>query len=74
MTTQHTSGQQHGTGYGHWRKSSRSSPDNGNGNCVEARTSPGGFEVRDSKLGEDSPIFGMSPSDFVALARGSGQG
>ena len=43
---------------GRWRKSSRSQG-NADSNCVEARTSREGFHVRDSKLGDDSPIFAL---------------
>jgi hypothetical protein len=51
-----------------WRKSSRSSSQ-GNGDCVEARTNQGAFEVRDSKLGDGSPIFGLKVTDFQSLLR-----
>lgn len=50
-----------------WRKSSRSQGDGGN--CVEARPGNEGFQVRDSKLGEDSPIFGLATTDFQSLLR-----
>lgn len=50
-----------------WRKSSRSG--NSGGNCVEARTNEMRFEVRDSKLGDGSPIFGLDAEDFVGLLR-----
>lgn len=50
-----------------WRKSSRSQGNGGN--CVEARTSNGAFEVRDSKLGDDSPIFGLAAKEFTSLLR-----
>lgn len=50
-----------------WRKSSRSG-DQG-ANCVEARTHSGRFEVRDSKLGEGSPIFELGSEEFVSLLR-----
>jgi len=50
-----------------WRKSTRSG-DSG-ANCVEARTSDGRFEVRDSKLGNDSPIFGVRTEDYQSLLR-----
>jgi len=50
-----------------WRKSSRSA-DQG-GNCVEARTAATGFQVRDSKLGDDSPIFGLAVTEFTSLLR-----
>ncbi|MFD0558702.1 uncharacterized protein DUF397 [Stackebrandtia endophytica] len=46
-----------------WRKSSRSG---GQGNCVEARLNHTP-EVRDSKMGDDSPILRLSPNDFTAL-------
>jgi hypothetical protein len=50
-----------------WRKSRRSN-DQG-ANCVEARTNEERFEVRDSKLGDDSPIFGLSTEAFQSLLR-----
>jgi hypothetical protein len=50
-----------------WRKSSRSG-DQG-ANCVEARSRGGTFQVRDSKLGEDSPILELNESEFVSLLR-----
>jgi hypothetical protein len=34
---------------------------------VEARTAGTGFQVRDSKLGDDSPIFDLKTADFTAL-------
>jgi hypothetical protein len=49
-----------------WRKSSRSSGAN-DSNCIEARPQSGGFQVRDSKLGHDSPIFDLGAPDFKAL-------
>ncbi|GAB3224036.1 hypothetical protein GCM10027447_12230 [Glycomyces halotolerans] len=50
-----------------WRKSSRSG--NSGANCVEARAGEGAFEVRDSKLGDGSPIFGVAVGDFESLLR-----
>lgn len=50
-----------------WRKSSRSQGNGGN--CVEARTDGTSFEVRDSKLGDGSPIFGLAVEDFQAVLR-----
>ncbi|TWJ07682.1 uncharacterized protein DUF397 [Stackebrandtia albiflava] len=50
---------------GKWRKSSRSG--GSGGSCVEARLNAGGPEVRDSKLGDDSPILSLNRSDFLAL-------
>ncbi|GLZ78246.1 hypothetical protein Afil01_30530 [Actinorhabdospora filicis] len=52
-----------------WRKSSRSGGQSGQ--CVEARTHAGRYEVRDSKLAEGSPILAMSADDwrgFLATA------
>ncbi|WP_112135810.1 DUF397 domain-containing protein [Glycomyces dulcitolivorans] len=54
------------TGYGDWRKSTRSNSGD-DSSCVEARTQDGAFQVRDSKLGHDSPIFDLSTTDFKAL-------
>jgi hypothetical protein len=50
-----------------WRKSSRSGNGEAGSNCVEARATAAGFQVRDSKLSEDSPVFGLAQGDFVAL-------
>lgn len=46
-----------------WRKSSRSSG-GANDACVEARQAGRMVEVRDTKLGEASPILGASPADW----------
>jgi len=50
-----------------WRKSSRSA--NSGGNCVEVRVNDEEFQVRDSKLGDDSPIFDCKPEDYLSLLR-----
>jgi hypothetical protein len=50
-----------------WRKSSRSQGNGGN--CVEARVGESGFQVRDSKLGDSSPIFDLRSEEFVSLLR-----
>lgn len=50
-----------------WRKSSRST--NSGGNCVEVRVNDEEFQVRDSKLGDGSPIFEFTPADFRSLLR-----
>ncbi|WP_084546672.1 DUF397 domain-containing protein [Glycomyces arizonensis] len=55
-----------------WRKSSRSGAQ-GN-DCVEARVAGAGFQVRDSKLGERSPIFELKPGDFTSLLNAAGRG
>ncbi|MBB5153302.1 DUF397 domain-containing protein [Saccharopolyspora phatthalungensis] len=52
-----------------WRKSSRSS---GNDNCVEVGDAPAAHGVRDSKLGEASPILTFSRrtwSTFLAAVK-----
>nr|WP_100446407.1 DUF397 domain-containing protein [Glycomyces xiaoerkulensis] len=57
-----------------WRRSSRSNSSS-NADCVEARHLTSGFQVRDSKLGHDSPVFDLPAGDFAALlgtARHSG--
>jgi hypothetical protein len=46
-----------------WRKSSRTGGGD-NQNCVEARLSSGEFLVRDSKLGEASPVLTASAADW----------
>jgi len=51
-----------------WRKSSRSSGAQ-NSDCVEARPASTGFQVRDSKLGDGSPIFDLESADFTGLLR-----
>lgn len=45
---------------GEWRKSSRSGSTGGQ--CVEARQANGTVQVRDSKLGDGSPILDVSPA------------
>ena len=57
-----------------WRKSSRS---HANGNCAEARASGGMVQVRDSKLGDASPVLSFAQGDwsaFVAGVKGAGPG
>lgn len=53
-----------------WRKSSRSGGDN-NSSCVELATceESGAFHVRDSKLGDGSPVFDLAATDLVSLLR-----
>ncbi|SDL19300.1 protein of unknown function [Glycomyces sambucus] len=51
-----------------WRKASRSQA-TANSDCVEARPAASGFQVRDSKLGEGSPIFDLPEGDFTGLLR-----
>jgi len=49
-----------------WRKSTRSSGTSSD-NCVEARSTVGAFQVRDSKLGQASPVFELAAADFVGF-------
>lgn len=51
-----------------WRKSSCSNS-TGDQNCLEARSFSGQFQVRDSKLGEDSPVFDLPAAEFSGLLR-----
>jgi hypothetical protein len=55
---------------GAWRKSTRSGSDN-NSDCVELSTceESRAFHVRDSKLGDDSPVFDLAATDLVSLLR-----
>lgn len=45
-----------------WRKSSRSGGQGGN--CVEARTLSNTVQVRDTKLGEASPILSATAEEW----------
>ncbi|SDL72670.1 protein of unknown function [Glycomyces sambucus] len=49
-----------------WRKSSRSN-NTSNADCVEARSTTTGFQVRDSKLQHESPVFELSAEDFTSF-------
>lgn len=51
-----------------WRKSSRSASGS-NDQCVEARLAGPVVQVRDTKLGEDSPILDTSPEDWRAFLK-----
>jgi hypothetical protein len=55
-----------------WRKSSRSTGASDN-ECVEARAIAADFQVRDSKLGDESPVFDLPVSDFTGLLRAAGR-
>jgi hypothetical protein len=48
-----------------WRKSSYSERQN---NCVETTTGPAAVYVRDSKLGEASPILSVTPGAWAGFA------
>lgn len=47
-----------------WQKSSRSQTQ---GNCVELRLGETSVQIRDSKLGDASPIFGIDRADYALL-------
>ncbi|THV33679.1 DUF397 domain-containing protein [Glycomyces buryatensis] len=56
-----------------WRKSTRSGAGN-DSNCVEVAlcSDDDGFHLRDSKLGDGSPVFDLAPRDFGALITAAG--
>jgi hypothetical protein len=54
-----------------WRKSSFSQ---GNGNCVETMPEPSGFAIRDSKLGDASPVLHFTAAEFAAWVKGCAAG
>ena len=47
-----------------WRKSSRSQ---GNNNCVEARMSPDGPQLSDSKLAHARPILTLDEATYISF-------
>ncbi|MGW1681174.1 DUF397 domain-containing protein [Saccharopolyspora sp. NPDC002376] len=49
-----------------WQKSSRSEQ---NANCVEIGFAPGRVVIRDTKLGETSPILDVDSTAFAAFVR-----
>jgi hypothetical protein len=53
-----------------WRKSSRSGATNDT-DCVEVAfcSDDSGFHLRDSKLGDGSPVFDLAAADLVSLMR-----
>lgn len=52
---------------GPWRKSSRSGGNGGS--CVEAQLHVNEPQVRDSKMGDASPILRLSRCDYAALLK-----
>lgn len=54
-----------------WSKSSLSS---GGDNCVEARLTDNGVDVRDSKLGDDSPVLSFTDGEWDAFVGGARKG
>lgn len=51
----------------HWFTSSYSAP---NVQCVEVASLPGHRLVRDSKLGDASPVLAVSPTEWSAFTAG----
>lgn len=47
-----------------WQKSSRSQPQ---GDCVELRQRTDAVQVRDSKLGDASPVFDLDTETYASL-------
>lgn len=56
------------TGRVTWKKSSRSTTNGGS--CVEVATLPDQVWLRDSKLGDDSPVFRMTRDEFRVFLSG----
>jgi Domain of unknown function (DUF397) len=55
-----------------YQKADKSNP---NGECVEVRELPDGtIEVRDSKLGEGSPVLRFTPGEWDAFLDGARNG
>ena len=55
-----------------WTKSTKSNP---SGNCVQVRTGDtGAIQVRDSKLGDRSPVLLFTPSEWDAFLAGARNG
>lgn len=55
-----------------WRRSTRSGPTN-DSNCVEVSAcTDNGFHLRDSKLGDGSPVFDLAGADLAALLSTAG--
>lgn len=52
---------------GVWRKSGYSTS---NGSCVEIAGEDTGVAVRDTKLGEDSPVLHYTPAEWDAFIKG----
>jgi hypothetical protein len=50
-----------------WAKSSFS---NGSNNCVQVARLDGTIYVRDSKLGDGSPVLAFTPSEWAAFVTG----
>lgn len=54
-----------------WRKSSYSTGDTNGGECVELASLPGGgVAVRDSKLGDQSPVITFTQAELRAFVLG----
>lgn len=51
-----------------WKKSTRSGPYTDN--CVEVRTNGDQILVRDSKLGDGSPVLSFTPDEWDAFVAG----
>jgi hypothetical protein len=53
---------------GNWRKATFSG--GANGGCVEVATIPGWFGVRDTKLGDASPVLAFNQTEWDAFRAG----
>ena len=54
-----------------WVKSTKSGSE---GSCVEVSVTPGTVKLRDSKLGEASPVLTFNPAEWEAFRAGVASG
>lgn len=55
-------------------KPTKSSYSNSGGNCLQATKTDDAIEVRDTKLGDDSPVLRFTAAEWTAFLNGSKDG
>ena len=68
MTMRHEDAVAALAGADNWHKATFSG--GANGGCVEVGTVPGYFGVRDTKLGQDSPVLAFTRTEWQAFLAG----